>query len=217
MAYDENHIALAKNLKELADRLKYLISERMSKLNPVASGYFSMNRMENTANGTQSATLGKNGTAIGAASLAEGSTTVASGNYAHAEGVQTEASGKYSHAEGLRTVAAGMWQHVSGKFNMIDNENKYAEIVGGGYGLPTRVDDDFGVGERKDIRRLDWNGNAEFAGDVIARGCGEWGVTPVSLLDLKDEVDNKLSTDDVEDFTAAEIDNLFEDDEDQSA
>lgn len=42
------------------------------------------------------------------------------------------ALGFVSHSEGYNTIATGDYQHVQGKWNEIDKENKYADIVGNG-------------------------------------------------------------------------------------
>ena len=92
----------------------------------------------------------------GNSSHAEGYSTTASGRCSHAEGSIVEARGTCSHAEGYSTTAKGDNQHVQGKYNVIDS--KYAHIVGGG------TSDN----KRKNIHTLDWEGNAEYAGDVAA-------------------------------------------------
>ena len=65
-----------------------------------------------------------------------------------------QALAPYATAEGYGTIAAGRYQHAQGKYNVGDSEK--ANIVGGG-----TSDTD-----RKNIYTLDWDGNAEFAGDV---------------------------------------------------
>ena len=65
-----------------------------------------------------------------------------------------QALAPYATAEGYGTIAAGRYQHAQGKYNVGDSEK--ANIVGGG-----TSDTD-----RKNIYALDWDGNAEFAGDV---------------------------------------------------
>lgn len=109
-----------------------------------------------TATGSGSHAEGTHTSATAMASHSEGVDTTASGNLSHAEGYKTVAAGDGSHAEGYGTKASGTYQSVKGKFNVEDTENKYAHIVGGG-----TSDTD-----RKNIQTLDWNGNAEFAGDV---------------------------------------------------
>lgn len=94
--------------------------------------------------------------ANGEASHAEGTSTRANGLCAHAEGKQTFANGDYSHSEGELTYATSNHQHVQGKFNVIDNKNTYAHIVGNGESNT----------ERSNAHTLDWNGNAWFSGDV---------------------------------------------------
>ena len=115
---------------------------------------------------------GRETTASGFSTHAEGSNTIASGMHAHAEGNNTKAGGVYSHAEGSNTEAKGNTQHVQGKYNVIDESNKYAHIVGGG----TSND------KRKNIHTLDWEGNAEYAGDVAATVNGK----KVSMSTLAD-------------------------------
>lgn len=115
---------------------------------------------------------GRGTTASGFSTHAEGSNTIASGMHAHAEGNNTKAVGVYSHAEGSNTEAKGNTQHVQGKYNVIDESNKYAHIVGGG----TSND------KRKNIHTLDWEGNAEYAGDVAATVNGK----KVSMSTLAD-------------------------------
>ena len=112
-------------------------------------------------------------TASGINSHAEGDTTFATGTNSHAEGNVARANGLNSHAEGYYTTANGENQHVQGKFNAIDNNNTYAHIVGGG------TSDAYA--DRKNIHTLDWEGNADFAGDVTATDSEG---NKVSLVDL---------------------------------
>ena len=123
-----------------------------------------------SASGDYSFAEGPGTMATGFASHAEGSATVASGDFshaegggayaegefAHAEGENTRALGQHSHAEGQNTVAAGVDSHVQGRFNVRDNSNLYAHIVGNG------ADEN----NRKNIHTVDWSGNTWFAGDV---------------------------------------------------
>lgn len=106
-------------------------------------------------------------------SHAEGYGTTASGNFSHAEGSNTVASGYFSHAEGYSTEARGMHSHVQGKYNVVDESNKYAHIVGGGTY----------ENKRKNIHTLDWDGNAEYAGDVAATVNGK-NVSMSTLADI---------------------------------
>lgn len=122
------------------------------------------------ASGRRSHTEGRNTHASGDTSHAEGCYTAADGNYSHAEGYYTTASGQsshaegdqaiasghFSHAEGLRTTAASDYQHVQGKYNVTDDANLYAHIVGNGISDTSR----------SNAHTIDWDGNAWFAGDV---------------------------------------------------
>lgn len=93
-------------------------------------------------------------------SVSLGYTTFAKGKYSCSRGYYTRANGKGSNADGQNTYANGEYQNVSGKYNVLDNDNKYANIVGNG-----TSDDD-----RSNAYTLDWEGNAEFAGDVKSKG-----------------------------------------------
>ena len=116
------------------------------------------NWVENRAIGKYSHAEGAGTYAAATCSHAEGWSTKADGNNSHAEGAQTKAIGNSSHAEGNGTIASGKYQHVQGKYNIQDDEDKYAHIVGNG----TSVTD------RSNAHTLDWNGNAWFAGEVVA-------------------------------------------------
>ena len=107
------------------------------------------------------------GCAEGNRAHAEGEATYARGINAHAEGKVTEANGDCSHSEGKGTRANGECQHVQGKFNVVDNDNEYAHIVGNGTS----------DGNRSNAHTIDWNGNAWFAGKIKS------GNQTVALLD----------------------------------
>ena len=174
------------------------LANKMDKSNPTGTGTLSINRKGNI--GTYSVTVGMDNTASGNyGSFAEGSqnttsgwsahvegrSNTASGNYSHAEGYSNivsqesahvegnnnSASGKSAHVEGCYNTASGDYQHVQGKYNINDTSNTYAHIVGNG-----------DSSTRSNAHTLDWDGNAEFSGDVIAYGCG--GTTPISLNEL---------------------------------
>ena len=88
------------------------------------------------------------------------------------------ASGDYSSAKGIGTKASSEAQHVQGKYNIEDAQSKYAHIVGNG------SSDE----ERSNAHTLDWEGNAEFAGDVTANGCNS--ENPISLIGLNNTINN---------------------------
>lgn len=110
------------------------------------------------AKGGQSHAEGMGCKALGHMSHAEGYKTTANAHHSHAEGsvTQTTNNAIYSHAEGYNTIADGQAQHVAGKFNISDQTS--AVIIGNG------TDD----ANRSNAHTLDWDGNAWFAGDVIA-------------------------------------------------
>ena len=103
---------------------------------------------------------------IGAGAHSEGYGSKATAQAAHAENRGTQATGKYAHSQGLYTIATGKAQHVAGRYNVPDTDidsseyGKYAEIVGGGTSNT----------KQKNIRTLDWSGNAIYAGKVYAEG-----------------------------------------------
>ena len=109
------------------------------------------------ATGKYSHVEGYNSKATADMAHAENYGTNASGKNSHAEGLISIAKGNGSHAEGFGTVASAKYQHVQGKYNVEDTEGRYAHIVGGGSDA-----------ERRNIHTLDWDGNAEYAGDVTA-------------------------------------------------
>ena len=98
------------------------------------------------AEGDSSLAQGKNTVAKGYGAHAEGSNTIAKGAQSHAEGYKSIAKGDNSHAEGTSTIAEGVASHttgehtiakgknqtVIGKFNVVDNDNEYAFIIGNG-------------------------------------------------------------------------------------
>lgn len=100
----------------------------------------------------------RDGVSMGAGATAEGTNNVASGTDSHAEGRLTNASGDYSHSSGLGTSAHGNAQFVFGKYNVVDDNDTYVEIVGRGTG---------GLGtQRRNARTLDWSGNEWIAGTL---------------------------------------------------
>ena len=110
--------------------------------------------------GTYSHAEGSNTTASEINSHAEGSDTTASGMNSHAEGKGTNAWGTASHAEGRGTMASGAYQHVQGRYNIEDQANQYAHIVGNGATSDKRAN----------AHTLDWSGNAWFAGNIKIGG-----------------------------------------------
>lgn len=123
-----------------------------------ASGQAAHSEGYNTyATGKYSHVEGYNSKSTADMAHAENYGTEANGKCSHAEGFVTVAKGNASHAEGYGTVASGKYQHVQGKYNVEDTEGRYAHIVGSGSDA-----------ERRNIHTLDWEGNAEYAGDVTA-------------------------------------------------
>ena len=96
-----------------------------------------------------------NTTVNGMAAHAEGNGTIASGPYSHAEGNLTTASGQTSHAQNLGTIASSDNQTALGRYNIEDDNDRYAMIIGNGT-----------ASERSNAAMLDWNGNLYLSGQI---------------------------------------------------
>lgn len=122
-----------------------------------ASGQAAHSEGYNTyATGNYSHASGYNSKATASMANAQNYGTQANGQCSHAEGFATVANQTATHAEGGGTIASCKYQHVQGKYNVEDADGKYAHIVGGGTD----------ANNRKNIHTVDWDGNAEYAGDV---------------------------------------------------
>lgn len=148
--------------------------------------------LRTTASGRQAHAEGTDSKALGHSSHAEGGGNTASGDYSHAEGRGTIASGENSHAEGTATIANGRYQHVQGRFNVPDNDNKFADIVGNGNTEGTEI-------VRSNAYAIDWDGNVYLKGGVYVNcDADSTGGTKLSLdVDsimgaIKDELYNKV-------------------------
>lgn len=131
------------------------------------------------AEGTQCEALGDSSHAEGIQTKAsglwshvEGSQTRANGPGSHAEGTGSWATGPSSHAEGYGTEAAGEYQHVQGKHNVVDEANKFADIVGNGADILNK----------SNAYALDWDGNLYLKGGVYVNcNADSTGGTKLSL------------------------------------
>ena len=133
----------------------------------VASGKYAHAEGSGTkTQGYASHAEGYNTSALGENAHAEGNYTNATGSTSHAEGQSCLAAGKASHAEGLFAKAFGEAQHVQGRYNIEDTENKYAHIVGNGTSVTG--EDGKEIRTLSNAHTLDWEGNAWFAGDIVA-------------------------------------------------
>lgn len=142
---------------------------------------------------------GQENQASGVASHTEGLLTQANGDYSHAEGENNIADGLGSHVEGLNNRAKGNYSHVQGKYNYEDNHNRYAHIVGGGTS----------DSNRKNIHTLDWEGNAEFAGDVIATDEEGNKISLIEILNKKiNVIKGELSVTKIESYYNAYYDEV---------
>ena len=124
------------------------------------------------ATGENSHAEGSQCEALSACTHAEGVQTRANGVNSHAEGAGALASGYVSHAEGYGTEAAGKYQHVQGKHNVVDEANKFADIVGNGSDILNK----------SNAYALDWDGNLYLKGGVYVNcNADSTGGTKLSL------------------------------------
>ena len=135
---------------------------------------------ETSAQGNYSHAEGVKTVARGASSHAEGESTSAVGTASHAEGLSSIAQGNYSHAQNQGTLANGTAQTVIGKFNIADNDNKLAFIIGNGTGAD--------AGHRSNMFFIDWNGNACFLNTLLV---GTNATTPSKIADAKFYIEGK--------------------------
>ena len=112
---------------DIEDTLAALDNDKMDKVNPTGTGYFSLNRKTGHTPGTNSVAVGTQTTASGDSSHAEGAYTTASGSCSHAEGDHTVATLDYSHAEGAYTTASGTHSHAEGYYTKTSGPYSHAE------------------------------------------------------------------------------------------
>lgn len=112
---------------DVEDTLATLDNDKMDKVNPTGTGYFSLNRKTDYTPGVNSVAIGNQTTASGNYSFAEGNNTKASGLSSHAEGNNTTASGSDSHAEGSSTTASGNYSHAEGFSTTASSPFSHAE------------------------------------------------------------------------------------------
>ena len=112
---------------DIEDTLAALDNDKMDKVNPTGTGYFSLNRKAGHTPGTNSVAVGTQTTASGDSSHAEGAYTTASGSCSHAEGDHTAATLDYSHAEGAYTTASGTHSHAEGYYTKTSGPYSHAE------------------------------------------------------------------------------------------
>lgn len=77
------------------------------------------------------------------------------GEYAFAEGYNTQSSGTAAHSQNMGTIANSEAQTAIGKYNIEDNNNQYALIIGNG------TDDN----NRSNAITFNWDGNISIIGN----------------------------------------------------
>jgi hypothetical protein len=148
-----------------------------------------------TASGVGSVAHGVGCDARGDYSHAEGQATIAVNTASHAEGMECYTYGDYSHAEGYWTITYSDYQHVQGRFNIFDENNKYAHIVGNGNG----GDESNGWQPmRSNAHTLDWDGNAWYAKDVYVGGTSQDDANKLATESYVDNAINNIEIPDVD-------------------
>jgi len=112
------------------------------------------------ANANYAHAEGESTYAYGIASHSEGNHVYANGDYSHAGGHSCQANGEYSFAHGYGCFAYGDSQTVIGRWNIDDNNNTYALIIGNGNAGPS-IPTVF-----SNALTVDWSGNVLMDGDV---------------------------------------------------
>ena len=103
-------------------------SDFLTKVNPVGTGSFSLNGMAESDSGARSVELGEN----------------------------TNARGKASMAVGSNTIATADDSFVCGRYNIVDQGNKYVFIIGGGSA----------IGNERNLVTVDFDGNMNVSGTI---------------------------------------------------
>lgn len=108
------------------------------------------------ASGNYSVSIGYNCNASGTFGFAIGTQSSATAQCAISIGTGTIADANYALAMGLGTKASSQYQTALGKFNIEDDQDTYAFIIGNG-----TADN-----ARSNIMTVDWNGNESLAGSI---------------------------------------------------
>ena len=103
-------------------------SDFLTKVDPVGTGSFSLNGMAESKSGVRSVELGEN----------------------------TNARGKASMAVGSNTIATADDSFVCGRYNIVDQGNKYVFIIGGGSA----------IGSERNLVTVDFDGNMNVSGTI---------------------------------------------------
>lgn len=152
------------------------LTNYLTKANPVATGSFSIGRKDDSTVGTDSVAMGSECVASGNYSVALGNHSEATAAYAFASGWygkayntaaiaggrECTAKGEYSTAVGTGNTTGTLDENMVaiGRYGVEHGDGAYALTVGNGTGWS----------DRKDMVKLDWNGNLEVSGDVTAKG-----------------------------------------------
>lgn len=126
------------------------------------------------ASNSYSISIGYNCTASGICSLAVGAQAQATSQYATSIGIASSASANNSLAFGYVTKASSQYQTVMGKFNVEDDQDTYAFILGNG-----TADN-----ARSNALTIDWSGNQALAGSITL-GYGGNDATTLTAAQLK--------------------------------
>lgn len=150
------------------------LTNYLTKANPVATGSFSIGRKDDSTVGTDSVAMGSECVASGNYSVALGNHSEATAAYAFASGWygkayntaaiaggrECTAKGEYSTAVGTGNTTGTLDENMVaiGRYGVEHNDGEYALAIGNGTGWS----------DRKDMLKLDWDGNLELTGDITA-------------------------------------------------
>ena len=109
------------------------------------------------ADGPNANSHGEKTKAKGKNATSNGCLTEANGDHSSSRGYNTKANASASSADGIGTIADGEAQAVFGKYNIADAVSIF--IIGNGT-----------QSTRSNAMAVDWNGNAEFAGNITSNG-----------------------------------------------
>ena len=105
---------------------------------------------------------GVNNVASGYTSHAEGNNNTSSGEASHVEGALNTAQGYASHAQNFHTTASSDYQTTIGKYNVDDQNNQYAFIIGNGGLNRTLHKTDY-----SNALAIGWNGDMQIGGHMF--------------------------------------------------
>lgn len=131
------------------------------------------------ASGINSQAIGSNTWAKGINSYASGTSSVAIGHSSHTEGQNSTAQGNYSHSEGIGTEAKGISSHAEGDSTIASCDNQHVQGKCNIEDTENKYAHIIGNGEgtnqstRSNAHTVAWDGTGWFAGNVKVGGTSQ--------------------------------------------